>query len=109
MRSVGRSVLSSALALAPWLARAAAIENPIGAGATFTTTVERITNYAIIFVVPLSASMVLLAGFFYMTSGGDTEKLKTAHRTLLWALVGTGVVLLSKATILIVRSVLGLT
>lgn len=83
------------------------IENPLGKDATFTTIIERVTGYANALLAPLSALMVLIAGLLYMTGGGNPEKIKTAHKVLLWALVGIGIVLLSSGAVAIVKNLLG--
>jgi H+/gluconate symporter-like permease len=83
-----------------------AIDNPIGANTTITNVIDHIVNFAIQLVTPLSALMILIAGFLYMTGGGNPEKIKTAHKVLIWALVGIAVVLLAKSAILIVKDVL---
>jgi hypothetical protein len=36
---------------------------------------------------------IILAGFKYVTAGGDSGKIQTAHNILLWSVVGTAVLL----------------
>lgn len=87
---------------------AAAIPNPLGQGATFESVICSIVRYANLLLAPISAFMVLLAGMLYMTSGGNAERVKTAHKALLWAVVGIAIVLISQGAILIIRTALGL-
>ncbi|OHA09194.1 MAG: hypothetical protein A3B37_01485 [Candidatus Sungbacteria bacterium RIFCSPLOWO2_01_FULL_59_16] len=75
---------------------------------TITDIINNIIDFAIRLVVPISVIMVLLAGFFYMTAGGSEEKVRTAHKTLLWAVIGTAIVLSAKAVIVIVKGILGI-
>lgn len=58
-------------------------------------------------LAPLSTLMVLIAGFLYLTGGGSPEKIKTAHKVLIWALVGIGIVLLANGAQNIIRDILG--
>lgn len=102
-----RAVAALSVAAAPLAALAVTIENPLGEGATFSTVINSIVRYANSLLAPLSALMVLIAGFLYMTGGGSPERLKAAHKTMIWALVGIGIVLLANSTSLIVKQLLG--
>lgn len=82
------------------------IKNPLGAGATFDTIITNITKFANSLLAPLSALMVLIAGFLYLTAGGNQEKVKLAHRTIIWALVGIGLVILANSARIIITQVL---
>jgi hypothetical protein len=41
----------------------------------------------------LCVMWIIYAGFKYVTAQGNEKKVSEAHKTLLWALVGTGVLL----------------
>src|SRR3989338_8554429 len=51
--------------------------------------------------------MILVAAFYYMTASGDAEKIKTAHRLILWAVVGLAVLLIGRGWAAIPCSILG--
>lgn len=85
---------------------AIAIDNPLGEKATFSTIIENITKFANSLLAPLSTLMVLIAGFLYLTAGGNPEKVKLAHKTLIWALVGIGLVILANSVRIIIEQVL---
>lgn len=111
MRSIlkkGLLPIGLALALLAWtqVAYAVTIPDPLG-GKTFQDLVGKFVDFAELFLAPLSAIMVLLAGFFYMTAGGNPEKIKRAHKTLLWALAGIAVVLLAEVACSVVATALG--
>ena len=84
-----------------------AIENPLGQGATFESIIKNVTKFANYLLTPLSTLMILIAGFYYMTGGGNPEKVKKAHMILTWALIGIAIVLLANSAEVIIRSVLG--
>jgi len=88
------------------LAQSTKIENPI-LSQTFQQVVNRVVAFANSIVAPLSTLMVLIAGYLYMTGGGDPEKLKTAHRVIIWSLVGIAIVLLANSAEVIIRELLG--
>src|SRR3989338_7853503 len=82
------------------------IEDPLGKGANFNTIINNLVRFANSILAPLSTLMILIAGFLYMTGGGIPEKIKTAHKVLIWALVGIGIVLLANGAEAIIRSIL---
>lgn len=102
-------VISSLLAVVPFIAAGApnVIDNPLGRGATFERVINNIVRYANLLLAPLATIMVLVAGLMYMTSGGNEERLKTARQTLLWAVVGIAIVLISNGALAIIKSALG--
>lgn len=83
------------------------IENPLGEGTTLMDVIDRFISYALLLLVPLSIIMVLLTGFLYMTAGGSEEKVKRAHQTLIWTIVGIAIVLLAKSAQIIIQTALG--
>ena len=50
--------------------------------------------------------MFLYSGFLYMTSSGDSKKVRMAHQSLLWAVVGLAVGLIAFSVPGIVRNFL---
>ncbi|KKS36707.1 MAG: hypothetical protein A3G49_04540 [Candidatus Sungbacteria bacterium RIFCSPLOWO2_12_FULL_41_11] len=51
--------------------------------------------------------MILFAAFKYLTAGDDAQKVKAAHATITWAVVGVAVAIMAYALITIVVSMLG--
>jgi len=98
----------AALLLGALPAMAQGIPNPLGTGTTLMNVIDRFIDYALVLLVPLSIIMVLLTGFFYMTAGGNEEKVKRAHQTLIWTVIGIAIVLLAKSAQLIIQSALGI-
>lgn len=94
----------AAIALTPLIA--AAIDSPIGAK-DFPEVVKRIGGFIQKLLIPVSVIIILYAAFLYMTAGGSEEKVKKAHKALLWAFVGIGIVLIGSGFIDIIKDVLG--
>ena len=101
-------VASGALAQAP-----GDIIDPIGTGSAGTefTTVGGLVGvlitivqwiYTILFIV--AVLFILLAAYNFITSKGDAEKVGTAKKQLLYAVVGIAVGLLAYAIIELVRN-----
>jgi len=55
-------------------------------------------------IVPI---MVIVAAYFFLTSGGDPEKVRTAKRIIFWTFIGLIIVLLGKGIVAIIKQVLG--
>ena len=51
--------------------------------------------------------MILVGAYYYTTASGDAEKIKTAHRLILWAVVGLAVLLIGRGWVAITCSILG--
>lgn len=83
------------------------IENPLGPTiTTFADVINAIVYYATRIITPISVLMLLYAALLYLFSAGNAEKVTKAHRAILWALVGIGIVLVGQGWALIIRSVL---
>jgi hypothetical protein len=70
------------------------IDNPFRVGDNLYDLVEAIVNNIIL---PIGGVLCVLAfiysGFLYVTAGGDSGQIKTAHTALLYASIGTAVLL----------------
>lgn len=70
---------------------------------TLNTTVGNVVNLISVFVGVVAVIMIVVGGFRYITSGGDSTKVKSAKDTLLYAIIGLIIVALAQV---IVRFVL---
>lgn len=95
-----------ALAFANYVS-AADLPNPLGTNATFGTIITSIINWANAIAIPLTALMVVIAGYLYLTGGGSPERITRAHRALVWAMIGLVVIILSSSVVAILRNVFG--
>ncbi len=73
----------------------------------FLNIVNTIIDYLFTILLVLSVVFILLAAFKYLTAGGDEEKIGSAHKILLWAVVAIAVALLSQGVIFLVQSIIG--
>jgi hypothetical protein len=58
-------------------------------------------------LIALSIIMIVIAGFYYVTAGDNSEKVGKATKMILYAAVGVAVALLARAVPVIVGSFLG--
>lgn len=63
------------------------------------SVVKRVIDYALIFVGAIALGFVIYGGVLYITSGGDAEKTTKARNTLLYAILGVIVVVISYALV----------
>ena len=82
------------------------LENPIKA-----TTTEALINNIINFIweIALVATplMVVIGAIIMTTSVGNPEQIKTGKNTIIWALAGFALILLSKGLFELIRKIIG--
>ena len=69
---------------------------------------ERFINWLFTILLAVAVIFIILAAFKYLTAAGDTEKIKSAHTQLIYALVSLGVALVSRGLIFLVKQLLGI-
>jgi uncharacterized membrane protein YidH (DUF202 family) len=90
----------------PLLGRTVTLPNP-----TQWDTVEEVIQgiidfifYVAIVILPI---MLTIAGFFFLSSGGDQTKTRTARNILFYSVIGLVIVLFAKGLIAVIKSILG--
>ncbi len=58
-----------------------------------------LTNIIFITLLSISVAAIIVAGFFYVSSNGDSEKTKRAKDIIFWTIVGVGLAAFSYAII----------
>ena len=74
-----------------------AFDNPLGETSDISTLASKIIDFLILLAVPISAILIVYAGYLYITSAGNEDKVKTAQKALIWALVGFAIVLIASS------------
>ena len=77
----------------------ASIDNPLGEGTTLTKLFKGIIDAILVLAIPIIVFFIIYAGFLYVTARGNTEQISTAHKALLYAIIG-GVLILGASTLL---------
>jgi len=75
-----------------------------GAENRINTTVERVVNIFSVVVGMVAVIMIIVGGFKYITSGGDSSKITGAKNTILYAVIGLVVVALAQVIVQFVLS-----
>ena len=69
--------------------------------------INRLINWMTIVLIAVAVAFIVYAAWLYLTSGGDPEKIKTANRVILYAVVAVAVALLAYVFIAVVRALVG--
>jgi len=71
--------------------------NPLGNNSTIEMVLGNIYNYLVNYVVgPLAVIFIIIGGIMYMLSGGSKEAAERAKKTIIYAIVGLAIVVVSK-------------
>ena len=82
------------------------IENPLSSN-TLEELIDNILNFIFWVATALAPLMIVIAGFYFITSGGDPAKIQAAKNIILYTVIGYSIILLSKGLILVIKEVLG--
>ena len=84
---------------------AVAIGNPLGTE-SLTDLLENVYNYVVDFAIAIASIVIVWAGYLFLSSEGDKEKIEKAKRLLSWAVVGLVVCILAKGIALVIKNIL---
>ena len=73
-------------------------DNPI-LHKTFEALINAVIDFIFKVALVVATIMILIGGFYFITSGGDPGKIKTAKDVILYTIIGFMIVLLSKGLI----------
>lgn len=71
-------------------------EDPSKAGGKLDSTLAKAINLVSAIAGVLAVIMIIVAGFRYVTSGGNEQSVAAAKKTLLYAVIGLAIVALSQ-------------
>ncbi|MDP3724915.1 MAG: pilin [Nanoarchaeota archaeon] len=81
--------------------------NPLGPGVTtIEALLKRIINWLITIAAPIAAGMVVYGAYQMLFAAGEPEKVKTGRNTILYTVVGYGIILISWGVVSIVENFL---
>ena len=73
---------------------------------TFEELIDAIINFIFLVAIVIVPIMILIAAFYFLTSGGDPEKIRTAKKIILFTFIGLFIVLLGKGIVAIIKQIL---
>ena len=90
----------------PLVTEAVSIPNPIEAQ-SFFELLNAIIDFIFTISIPITALMIIIAGFYFITAQGEPEKIQTAKRIIIWALIGFLIVLCAKGLVKLLGEIVG--
>ena len=69
--------------------------------------VMRITNWIFTFLIAVVVIMVLVAGYMFVTAGGNPDQQAKARTVLIYALIGFAVGMIARGIIALVAAIMG--
>ncbi len=74
------------------------IDNPLGYN-DFWELIDKLIDFVFYLSIGIAPIMFTVAGFYFITAGGEPEKVNTAKKIILWTMVGLLIVLSAKGLI----------
>ena len=96
MLAVTLGSVASAQGVAPLPTGKEGIPTGLTTAAEFVTLLEDLTDWLFVILVVVSVIFIVLAGFQFITGGGDPVAISAARTKLIWAAVGIGIALLAR-------------
>ena len=82
--------------------RDGALENPLKYK-SISAVLLAILDVLVIFMIPIIILFIIYAGFLYVTARGNQSTIETAHRTLLYAVIGGLLILGARALLAVIQ------
>jgi len=67
----------------------------------------RIINYAFGFLIAVVVLMIIIAAYMFITAGGSSDRITSARKFLMFALIGLAVGVLAQGLVALVRLIVG--
>lgn len=82
------------------------LDNPLGTD-SIIEIISNVLDWLIIYSIPILALMILIGGFQILTAKDSPEKVKSGRQTIMYAVVGFVIILISKGIALILLNIIG--
>jgi hypothetical protein len=91
--------------LIPLFTKAITFENPFE-DLTFEKLIENIINFIFWVAMAIAPIMIIVAAFYFLTSGGNPEKVSTAKKIIFYTIIGLIIIFLAKGIPAIIRQII---
>jgi len=82
------------------------LQNPLQA-AEFEDILDNVIDFIFNIAIVLVPLMIVIAGFLFVTAGGNAEQINKAKTMIIWTAIGFLIILLSKGIMGIIMNLLG--
>lgn len=83
------------------------IENPLAEGTQFEDIIDNLIDFIFNIAIVLAPLMVVMAGFLFVTAGGNLEQTQRARNIIVWTIIGFLIILLAKGIMAVIENLLG--
>lgn len=90
--------------IVPLAAEALQIQNPLKHN-TFWDLLKAVIGFLMWVAIPITAIVIVISGYYFVTSMGDPVKVTTAKKMVIYALVGLIIILCSWSIIQIIKNI----
>jgi len=100
----------SIMILAPFIANAVTIDNPLKCTSDDNCLMEiigKITGLLQIIAIAVGVIMIIIAGIQYMTSAGSEDKAKKAKQMIVYTLIGVAIITAANFIVGLIQEILG--
>lgn len=81
----------------------ATLQNPLG-NVSLQEFLFKIIDILLVFAIPLIVFFIILAGFTYVTAGGNESKVHKATHMLTWSVIGGVIIVGARAIMIIIEN-----
>ena len=74
---------------------------------SFEECIEMIINFIFWIAITITPIIIITAGIYFIFSGGDPNRIQTAKKIILYAVIGLAIVLFSKGLISLIKNIIG--
>ena len=85
---------------------AVTIDNPLAVD-SFDALLDAIVNFVFWIGITLAPVMLIVAGFIFVTSAGNPERVNSAKKWALYTIIGLAVIILAKGLVAVLKSIIG--
>ena len=82
------------------------LPDPLG-GKDFITILKQVVNFLIAAAIPIAALMIIYGAYQIMFAGGDSEKVTSGKRTILYTVTALVIIVLARSIISVIQNILG--
>lgn len=99
-------ILLGAFLSIPLLGKTATLPNP-SRWDTVEETIQGIIDFIFWLAVAFVPLMIIISAFYFLTSAGSPERIRTAKNIITYTGIGFSIILLAKALVSVVNSIIG--
>lgn len=80
------------------------IQNPLNYR-SFAELLGAVVGFLMKLAIPIATIAIIIGGFYFITAGGNPDKIKVAKQIIIWALIGLIIVLSAWGFIAIIKDI----